>query len=1052
MTSPRILDFAKLSRIGGPLEGVALDCGGPSETETRPAAPKTTKTIPIGGVEVSFPFQPYGAQLGLMAKIIQALKTSQNALLESPTGSGKTLALLCATLAWQKQLRATAEETRRLRTLERERAKTARRAVMVDCLLPGNSPDERALLLQSHIFVHIIERVFSNPRHLRVIRAANGPLPLAPCPILSRRESLDGPPVPISGNPEQSRPSDVDPRPSGPACVKREYPYDNLGDFKNHWKALSHGPTPTSPPGSPRKPVPGGGFLPSTTGDGDDGAAGPLTPSELEAIARFTGLSIRRALNPAQIKALCRQNILRPSVTKAMLNLSAQLGDYPVRWDHYLPWTEGGIESSLADPKRLVNDDGDGGVLPDSATEANERETVVPTIYYCARTHKQISQVIRELKRNTVYTPRMSILSSRRHACIHRQARRSHQVDEECQALREKGKCHHLHHINDLVERVQSRQGIGAVWDIEDLARVRAPGKGCPFYAMKELATRADIIFCPYNYLIDPLIRKASGIELKGSIVIVDEAHNIEDIARSSATGSFNNLEIELTMHQLGEMLKGDFGAHRTLLELLQALNRAMSDSTIQYSTTEFDYKLSIISDLKIAKFLEGIGATSGNINELLSKFRTAESAAELRRQHNAERRLLLERGEITEKNLDLLPHLTTQSLGTLGRLLLIFENILGHDLVHLEDYHIGLFQRQFEDRLHESLALQLKAPSRTEVYEAAFWCMNPGVIFKPIAEACRSVVLTSGTLSPLDTFMSELQTDFPIMLEARHIIEPNQLWSGVIPRGPQYTEFKGVHAVVNSLQYQDDLGQSILGISRLTPHGVLCFMSSYTLIKNTTSRWRLTKLLDHLEGAKEVFIEPQSVGNKEFEGFMKDYLACVENSVAGRPNCRGAIMFAVYRGKVSEGIDFSDACCRAVINVGIPFPHLRDIQINLKKEYNDERSQLAEWRRLSGREWYSIQAFRAMNQALGRCIRHKRDWGAIVFLETRIAWPSSNKYLSKWVRGQVRNYDSYDQAIHGMGEFMKHWSREESPVHEMKTEIVWSSDSEVEDGSNLAK
>ena len=36
------------------------------------------------------------------------------------------------------------------------------------------------------------------------------------------------------------------------------------------------------------------------------------------------------------------------------------------------------------------------------------------------------------------------------------------------------------------------------------------------------------IVFCPYNYLVEPIIRKSMEISLKNNIVILDEAHNIE--------------------------------------------------------------------------------------------------------------------------------------------------------------------------------------------------------------------------------------------------------------------------------------------------------------------------------------------------------------------------------------------------------------------------------------------------------------------------------------------------------------------------------------------
>jgi regulator of telomere elongation helicase 1 len=45
----------------------------------------------------------------------------------------------------------------------------------------------------------------------------------------------------------------------------------------------------------------------------------------------------------------------------------------------------------------------------------------------------------------------------------------------------------------------------------------------------------------------------------------------------------------------------------------------------------------------------------------------------------------------------------------------------------------------------------------------------------------------------------------------------------------------------------------------------------------------------------------------------------------------RGAIMFAVCRGKVAEGIDFSDELCRAVFMVGVPYPPIQDKRIELK-------------------------------------------------------------------------------------------------------------------------
>ncbi|KAL7168298.1 hypothetical protein ACSBR2_038688 [Camellia fascicularis] len=63
----------------------------------------------------------------------------------------------------------------------------------------------------------------------------------------------------------------------------------------------------------------------------------------------------------------------------------------------------------------------------------------------------------------------------------------------------------------------------------------------------------------------------------------------------------------------------------------------------------------------------------------------------------------------------------------------------------------------------------------------------------------------------------------------------------------------------------------------------------------------------------------------------------------------------------------------------------LNDIHVAQKKKYNDTYKSSRNL--LSGNKWYCHQAFRALNQAAGRCIRHRFDYGAIILLDiSRVA------------------------------------------------------------------
>merc|ERR1719420_2472523 len=172
--------------------------------------------------------------------------------------------------------------------------------------------------------------------------------------------------------------------------------------------------------------------------------------------------------------------------------------------------------------------------------------------------------------------------------------------------------------------------------------------------------------------------------------------------------------------------------------------------------------------------------------------------------------------------------------------------------------------------------------------------------------------------------------------------------------------------------------------------------------------------------------------------------ISSTNNNTRNEFGQNGAIFLAVCRGKVSEGLDFADNNARAVICVGIPFPAVKDTLVDLKKKYNDKRKQ-EKPEILAGRDWYEIQAFRALNQALGRCIRHRRDWGAILMVDDR--YQKNQSYLqslSKWVRSGVRHYSNCQLIFDDLKNFnmeMVAWSEKIMAEEQQNTKQTLESD-----------
>ncbi|CAH2211514.1 jg20684, partial [Pararge aegeria aegeria] len=297
--------------------------------------------------------------------------------------------------------------------------------------------------------------------------------------------------------------------------------------------------------------------------------------------------------------------------------------------------------------------------------------------------------------------------------------------------------------------------------------------------------------------------------------------------------------------------------------------------------------------------------------------------------------------------------------------------------------------------------------------------CMNPAVVFKGLHPA-RCIILASGTLTPQTSLQSELATDFPLKISPRHIIPSDRVWIGSLSSCPDGSRLECTSQGTKQTAVQDALGEAVYQVCRVTPHGVLCFFPSYQRMNSLVKRWKQIGLWDRLEQTKNIFME--SNDTKDHETIMEDYYECVGTDT-------GALLFAVYRGKVAEGMDFKDRQARAVITVGVPYPNKYDIAVSEKMKYNDKY--LKQRKLLSGTEWYLVQAYRALNQAVGRCVRHSGDWGAVLLLDARFREPHYTQHLSTWVKEYLGcNHHTFKSLVNGSNSlkaFMEEMTRREN-------------------------
>lgn len=140
----------------------------------------------------------------------------------------------------------------------------------------------------------------------------------------------------------------------------------------------------------------------------------------------------------------------------------------------------------------------------------------VPKIIYATRTHTQISQAVKELKRTSYSRIKTVVLGSRDILCIHDEVSRLTENTTKNMACHIKVLGRTCAYYNN-VQKVREQVIVGdqPAMDIEELITKGKLNRFCPFFMSKEMMADAELVFMPYNYLLDPKLRSAHGVELK---------------------------------------------------------------------------------------------------------------------------------------------------------------------------------------------------------------------------------------------------------------------------------------------------------------------------------------------------------------------------------------------------------------------------------------------------------------------------------------------------------------------------------------------------------
>nr|KYP54202.1 putative ATP-dependent RNA helicase DDX11 [Cajanus cajan] len=688
----------------------------------------------------------------------------------------------------------------------------------------------------------------------------------------------------------------------------------------------------------------------------------------------------------------------------------------------------------------------------DESGEEEEEEDKKLKVYFSSRTHSQLSQFVKEL-RKTVFADEMNVVSlgSRKNLCINEEVvtlGNSTRINERCLELQKKKKneatkvknlkigsgvrrtkastgCPMLrkHKVQQEFRNEVTQQG---PLDIEDLANLGRTMGTCPYYGSRSMVRRADLVVLPYQSLLSKSSREALGLNLKSNIIIIDEAHNLAD-------SLINMYDSTITVSQLETVHCHVERYFLRFRNLLGPANRRYIQ-TLMFLTQAFLRVLLDEKDGNLIEFCRDIGRAS-DVESRASDFTMAIND------------FLFELNIDNINLVKLLKYIKDSNImhkvSGYGKMLATLEKIpalhkIGeHDeegscvsaFQALAGILLSLTNKDGDGRI--IISRSRSTSLRKQGGYMKYVMLSGEKIFSEIVGEAHAVVLVGGTLQPIEETRERLFPWLPSnqlhFFSCGHIVPPDSIMPISVLRGPTGRCFDFSFTSRSSPDMMRELGLLLCNLVTVVPEGIVVFFPSFDYENRVYENWESSGILERISKRKRVFREPRN--NMDVESVLKEYKDTIDtlsgmNSEVNQSSHSGAILLAVVGAKLSEGINLSDGMGRCIVMVGLPYASPSDIELLERIKHIEGGFDILRSCSHRGKEYYENLCMKAVNQSIGRAIRHINDYAAILLVDTRYASDSSKwsfahpvTKLPQWIKGRLvsstTNYGEVHRLLH---------------------------------------